>query len=257
MHPYLAREHPLRLAHRGSRVLWPENTMEAFQGVVDLGYLYVETDVRLTRDGVVVVFHDATLERLTNGAGKVAEWRRDELAVLDAGFMHGSAEGYPYRGKGVGIPTLEEVLVTWPDVNFNIDLKAPSLEAPVADLVGRLARQDTVLIASFSDRRLARFRRLMGGVATSAGSAAALAMWSSSRVGRARRRAPEAYQVPFDQRGMPIDDRFIAAAHDSGAQVHTWTVNESADMRRLLDLGVDGIVTDRPDLLNEVVAGRR
>jgi glycerophosphoryl diester phosphodiesterase len=231
--------------------------MEAFQGAVDLGYRYLETDVRLTRDGVVVVFHDATLDRLTNGTGRVADWRFDELSQLDAAFTYQPSGDFPYRGEGIGIPALEDVLATWPDVHFNIDLKATGTPEAVAEIVERLDRRPSVLIASFSDRRIARFTRLTGGqVATSAGSAASVAMWVASRLGRSPRVGATAYQVPFDQRGMPIDRRFIDGAHATGAQVHTWTVDDAADMHRLLDLGVDGIVTDRPDVLNDVVAAR-
>lgn len=252
--PYLSAEYPLRFAHRGSRVLWPENTAEAFQGAVDLGYRYVETDVRITRDGVVVVFHDATLERTTNGAGKVSQWAFEDLQRLDAAWWFDEAGGYPLRGRGVRIRTLEEVFEMWPDVRFNIDLKSPNMEWVVADLIKRHGRDETTLIGSFVDRRVARFRRITrGGVAVSAGPSTVAAMWAASRLGRTIRRPVAAFQVPFDYRSLPIDRKYVGAIHQAGAHIHTWTVNEPEDMRRLLDLGVDGIVTDRPDLLNEVL----
>ncbi|MDJ0498146.1 MAG: glycerophosphodiester phosphodiesterase family protein, partial [Acidimicrobiia bacterium] len=110
---YLDAEYPLRIAHRGSRVLWPENTAEAFQGAIDLGYTYIETDVQMTRDGVVVVFHDATLERTTNGAGPVDRWDFADLQQLDAAWWFGEVDGYPLRGTGVKVRSLDEVFATW------------------------------------------------------------------------------------------------------------------------------------------------
>lgn len=255
--PYLSLEHPIRLAHRGSRVLWPENTMVAFQGAVDLGYRYLELDVRVTADGVVVVHHDATMERTTDRVGAIAALEFDDVRRADAGYRFGDDTGYPHRGKGLVVPTLEEVFLTWPDVHVNIDLKAPRAEWAVADVIARTGRHDQVMIGSFHDARVARFRRVTGGrVATSVGPARALTMWTSSRLRRPARHRAQAFQMPFDYRGFPIDRRFIDAVHASGAQIHVWTVNEPSDMRRMLDLGVDGIVTDRPDLLNEVLADR-
>jgi glycerophosphoryl diester phosphodiesterase len=255
--PYLNAEYPLRFAHRGSRVLWPENTAEAFQGAVDLGYKYIETDVRLTRDRVVVAFHDETLERVTNGSGSVAQWDLEDLQRLDAAYWFDEANGYPWRGTGVKVRSLAEVFRTWPDTYFNIDLKGPHLEWAVADVIKRHGMDRQTMIGSFVDHRIARFRRITRGeIAVSAGPTTVLAMVAASRAGRTVRRPVQAFQLPFDYRTVPIDRKLIAAIHAAGAQLHTWTVNEAADMRRLLDLGVDGIVSDRPDILNEVLAER-
>jgi glycerophosphoryl diester phosphodiesterase len=255
--PYLAREHPIRLAHRGSRVLWPENTMEAFRGAVELGYNYIETDVRVSRDGHVVVFHDATLERTTNGTGKVAEWNLEELRELDAAYHFDAPADYPRRGAGVAVSTLAEVFAAFPDVCFNIDLKGPGMEWLLAEVIHAAGREDSVMVGSFVGHRTAKFRRITrGAIATSAGPADTLAMWAASRRGHHVTRRVEAYQLPFDYRALPIDQRYVDAIHAAGAQVHFWTVNEPADMCRLLDMGADGIVTDRPDLLNEVIAQR-
>ncbi|MCP3975115.1 MAG: glycerophosphodiester phosphodiesterase [bacterium] len=255
--PFLALESPLRFAHRGSRVLWPENTMVAFQGAVDLGYRYIETDVRISKDGHVVVFHDETLQRTTDGIGKVIDRNLDELRLLDAGHQFAADQDYPLRGGEARISTLAEVFGAFPDVHFNIDLKGAGMEWPVADVIEAAGRQESTLIGSFVDRRIAKFRRITRGhVATSAGPTAALSMWAASRVGRHIKRPVAAYQLPFDYKSLPLDGKYIAAIHDAGAQVHAWTVNEAPDMERLLDMGVDGIVTDRPDILNEVL-GRR
>jgi glycerophosphoryl diester phosphodiesterase len=256
MTPYLSLEHPIRLAHRGSRVLWPENTMLAFQGAVDLGYRYLELDVRVTADDVVVVHHDATLDRTTSGAGPLRNRTLAELLELDAAHHFQPDARYPLRGSGERIPTLEQVLTTWPEVHVNIDLKAPGSEWPVAEVITRLGRQDSVMIGSFSDRRVGRFRRITRGrVATSVGPTLAMRMWSASRLGRHVTHRAEAFQMPYAQRGFPIDRRFVDAVHASRAHVHVWTVNDADNMRRMLGLGVDGIITDRPDLLNEVLEG--
>ncbi len=245
----------MRLAHRGSRILWPENTHHAFQGAVDLGYRYIETDIRVTRDGVVVVFHDETLERTTNGTGRIADWDWDDLKHLDAAY-HFSPDGesFPLRGTGIGIPRLDDTLGTFDDTNFNIDLKARNAEWAVADVVVRAHKQDAVLIGGFIDTRTARFRRITKGqVATSAGSTTSSAMYAASRVGRSVKRNADAYQLPHGVKGVKIDQKLIDAIHEAGAQIHLWTVDEAADMRRYLKMGVDGIVTDRPDILNDVL----
>jgi glycerophosphoryl diester phosphodiesterase len=255
--PYLSAEYPLRFAHRGSRVLWPENTAEAFQGAIDLGYQYIETDVRITRDGVVVAFHDGTLERTTNGAGPVDRWDLKDLQRLDAAWWFDEENGYPLRGTGVKVRALSEIFAMWPDAYFNIDLKGPKLEWPVADVIKRHGMENSTMIGSFVDHRVAKFRRITRGeVAVSAGPSSVLAMVAASRLGRTSRRPVQAYQLPFNYGSVPIDRKLIDAVHGAGAQIHTWTVNEAADMHRLLDLGVDGIVSDRPDTLNEVLRAR-
>ena len=255
--PYLSHEHPIRFAHRGSRVLWPENTAEAFQGAIDLGYRYIETDLRITRDGVIVAFHDETLERTTNGVGPVDQWDFADLQRLDAAWWFDEANGYPRRGTGVRVRSLAELFDTWPDTCFNLDLKGANLEWPVADVIKQHRMEHKTMIGSFVDHRVARFRRITRGeIAVSAGPATVLATVLASRVARGVRRPVQAYQLPFDYRVVPIDSKLVDAIHAAGAQLHLWTVNEAADMHRLLDLGADGIVSDRPDILNEVIRER-
>jgi glycerophosphoryl diester phosphodiesterase len=257
--PYLAHEEPIRFAHRGSRLLWPENTWLAFDGaIVELGYSYVETDIRVTRDGIVVVFHDETLERTTNGVGKVSDWDWEDLRHLDAGYRFSpDGESFPNRGAGVAISRLDETFDRYPDVCFNIDLKAPGSEWAVAEVIARMRATDRALVGSFNDRRIARFKRITkGSVATAAGPSASIAMYAASRVGRTVRRGVDAYQLPMKVRGVAVDQKLVDAVHESGAQLHIWTVNEPEPMGELLDLGVDGIVTDRPDILNYVLEER-
>lgn len=254
MSDFFSVEHPIRFAHRGSRVLWPENTMHAFAGAVEgLGYHYLEIDVRLTSDHVPVVFHDAKLNRTTGESGKVVDHTLAELQSVDAAYHFDPENGYPLRGTGIGVSTLEELYGTWPEVRLNIDLKAPGEEWAVAEVIRAYDAEHRTLIGSFTDRRIARFRRITRGrVAVSAGPRAAASMYAASRAGRTIRRKVQAYQLPFNYRGAKIDDKLIDAVHRAGAHIHLWTVNDPDDMRRFIDMGIDGIVTDRPDLLNEV-----
>lgn len=255
MSDFFSVEHPIRFAHRGSRILWPENTMHAFAGAVEeLGYHYLEIDVRLTSDHVPVVFHDANLNRTTNGDGKVADHTLAEIQAVDAAYHFDPERDFPLRGRGIGVSTLEEIYGTWPDVRLNIDLKGPGEEWAVAEVIRAFDAEHRTLIGSFTDRRIARFRRITRGrVAVSAGPTTAASMYLASRTGRTIHRKVQAYQLPFDYRGAKIDDKLIDAVHRASAHIHLWTVNEPDDMRRFIDMGVDGIVTDRPDLLNEVM----
>jgi glycerophosphoryl diester phosphodiesterase len=258
MRPFLSQEHPLRFGHRGSNLLWPQNTMAAFQWAIDLGLRYLETDIHATRDRRVVAFHDDRLDRLTDGHGLVGEHDWEELRTLDAAYHFAPERGHPLRGTGVRIPLLEEVLATFPECLLNLDLKQADIEELLAAELRRLGAEDRVLVGSFHDRRLARFRRASSGwVATSAGPREVIAALTACRLGRTPSGPADAYQVP--ERSGPlrvVGARFVEAAHRAGKQVHVWTVNDPADMHRLLDLGVDGIVSDRADLLVRVVAER-
>lgn len=253
--PYLSHEHPIRFAHRGSTVLWPENTIMAFQGAVDLGYRYIETDAHVTRDGVIVLFHDDSLERVTYGTGLVKDWQWHDLQKLDAAYHFNPEAGFPFRAKGIGIPSLEEAVTTFPDVLFNIELKQPGMEQVMADFIRRRGVEERVLIASFYDRRVHRFRKRMGdSVATSAGRLEAAGSWIFSRFKKSLKISAHALQVPPRKGSVTlVDEKMVQAAHAVGMQVHVWTINDPAEMQQLLDLGVDGIITDRPDLLNDVI----
>lgn len=256
--PALSGEHPIAMAHRGSQTLWPENTMIAFQGAIDLGFRYLETDIRATRDGVLVACHDPTLERTTDGSGPVVEHTFEDLQQLDAGYGFSPEHDHPQRGRGVRIPTLDELLLSFPHVILTLDLKAGGIEAPLHDLIARRKAWDRVIVGSFRDRRLRRFRTIAEGrVATSSGPAETARFLTAARTGRATRMQADALQVPA--RAGPIQvvtERTVRAAHESGKQVHVWTVNDRERMVELLDLGVDGIITDRPDVLRDVMQQR-
>jgi glycerophosphoryl diester phosphodiesterase len=253
---------PIAFAHRGGSLLWPENTMLSFEEAVGLGCRYLETDVHLSKDGVLVTIHDATVDRTTDGSGLVRALPVTELKRLDAGYRFSPDGGrtYPFRGRGATIPTLAEVVEAFPEVSLNIDLKrhdAAMVEAMAAFIEER-GLDDRMLIASFVDGIIKAFRRRMGGrVATAAAGWETRLFWLASRVGLARLIRPryDALQVPPRTGRLTVTDRrLLAAAHRRGLQVHVWTVDEAAEMRRLVALGVDGIMSDRPDLLLEVLA---
>jgi len=245
---YLNAQVPLAFAHRGGAAAGDENTAGAFGRAAGLGFRYVETDVHATADGVPVVFHDDTLQRLTGEPGRIATRTWADLASVR---VAGAA----------AIPRLDEVLATWPDIRFNIDVKADAASGPTVDAVRRAGATDRVLLASFSDARLARIRALAGpAVATSLGMRSVAALRLASLAGLRRVRIPAgavAAQVPVRHGRMPVADRrFVAACHRLGLQVHVWTIDDPAEMRRLLDLGVDGIMTDDLEALRTVYLER-
>lgn len=248
----------MAIAHRGSRVLWPENTDTSFQGAYDLGYRHFETDLHMTADGVLVCFHDPTVERTTDGAGRVEDYTLAELQSLDAGYRHATAAGFPYRDGGSRVPTLEWLLTTFTDVSVVVDIKRDGLAAPLVALIDRLEAHDRLIIGSFSDTRIDEIRELTDGrVAVSCGPTLARLWVLASRVGRGGGGEISALQLPTTMRGVRVvDERLVETAHTAGLQVHVWTVNEPSEMHRLLDMGVDGLITDRPDRLKDVLVGR-
>ncbi len=247
------------MAHRGSRLLWPENTMTAFQEAVDLGYRYLETDIRASKDGVLMVFHDATLQRTTDGTGKVNMRTRAELQSLDAGYRFERDGGHVYRGVGIGIPTFDELMLTYREAVFSVDMKENGLEVSLADAIERLDLWDRVIVGSFSGARLKRFRKLVQRpVATAAGRAEVARFVANTRAGRAGKITSDSMQVPVKYGRITVVDRkMVAAVHAAFKQVIVWTINDGDEMRALLDMGVDGIITDRPDILRHVMEGRQ
>lgn len=257
--PALMHQTPMAIAHRGSRLLWPENTMAAFQGAVDLGYRFLETDLHATRDGILVTHHDSELDRTTNGTGKISEFSFDQLAQFDAGAKFELDGAQPFLDQGLTVPSLEEVMKTFPETVLTLDLKEDSLHPLLGGLLARWRWSDRVIVGSFSDRRLRKFRKeVKGRVATSAGTVETAKFLATARMGRVPSMAADALQVPTKASRITVVDRkIVAAAHAAMKHVHVWTINDPPEMHRLLDLQVDGIITDRPDLLNEVIAERR
>jgi glycerophosphoryl diester phosphodiesterase len=257
--PFLQRSTAIAFAHRGGGGEAPENTLPAFEAAVAMGYRYLETDVHLTRDGVLLAFHDSDLERLTDRAGRIGELTLAEVRAADAGYAFSPDGGasYPFRGTGVVVPTLEELLTRWDDVFLNIDAKADDTVVPLVALVSRLNAFGRVCIGSFSDHRVARIRRLAAGrICSSMGQVATATAYAVSRTGRMPRFHADCLQVPQRWGRLRIDRRFVRAAHRAGLPIHVWTVDDEAEMRFLLDLGVDGIMTDRPRLLKQVFQER-
>jgi glycerophosphoryl diester phosphodiesterase len=255
---------PVNLAHRGASALAPENTIEAFRLAVEAGAGGLELDVHMTRDGHIVVIHDATVDRTTNGFGAVSEMTFDELRRFDAGhnFSPDGGPTRPYRGRGVRVPTLGEVLEEFPGVAVNIDIKAgtPGIEETVLSVLREADAFGRVLVVSIPHARVKRFRKVSGGhVSTGASKREIGVFFISSRLGLERlvRPAYDTVQVPLRHRGIPVvTPRFVRAAHARGVRVDAWTINQADEMRRLLDLGVDVIMTDRPGTLAEVLENR-
>jgi glycerophosphoryl diester phosphodiesterase len=248
---------PFGVAHRGSKILWPENTMLAFSGAVDFGFEWLETDLHLTADGVLVCLHDDTLDRTTDRRGPIIEISSSALATIDAGHRHAPEQEHPFRGTGILIPTLEELVTTFPAVRLIVDLKQDGLAEPLWRLVERLSLHARLIVGSFSDRRLAEFRRLSrGSVATSTGPARSVAALAGAVVGRAPRLA-DAVQFPTKVGPLrPLTSRTVSSFHRRGYQAHVWTVNDRQEMHRFFNLGVDAVISDRPDILREVLRER-
>ena len=247
-YPFLDAPLPLAFAHRGGAGSAIENSMAAFEYAVGLGYRYLETDVHATSDGVLLAFHDRTLDRVTEQRGRL---RQLTAADIDGIRIGGSA----------AIPRLEDILGAWPDVRVNVDVKDWPAIGPLVETVRRTGALDRICVASFSDRRLARVRAALGpALCTSLGPLGVLRLRVTSYgrlLGRAAASGVPCAQLPVRAGPVPIvDRRLVDAAHRRELSVHVWTVDDPADMRRLLDLGVDGIMTDRPEVLREVLLGR-
>lgn len=248
-HPYFDNGgRPIALAHRGFSLDGLENSMKAFQAAVDLGYRYLETDAHGTRDGVAVALHDDTLDRTTDATGEVSNraWSSVKVARI---------------GGTEPVPALEDVLGTWRDVRVNIDVKGVSAIEPVAKVIERTKSHDRVCVGSFSaDRRRQTLKLLSRPVATPAAQREAIGWLLGTWLGadsEVTLGEVDALQIPVRAGRVKIlGKRQIEAAHSVGRQVHLWTINSRREMAELLDLGVDGIVSDRADILKELLVER-
>ena len=251
--PFFAAGSPaarIAMAHRGFSPDGLENSMAAFRAAVELGYRYLETDVHTTADGVLLVFHDASLDRVTDGEGRISRLPAATVAKAKIGGLE-------------PVPLFEELVSAFPDVRLNLDVKDWSSVPSLAAAIEQYGVHDQVLVASFSDRRRrAVLRRLNRPVAGSAGIVSnalftVLGPVLPVRVLRRVLRGVHALQVPVTYGAIRVvTPGFVRRAHRHGLQVHVWTINDPAEMHRLLDLGVDGIVTDRADLLKQVLQDR-
>lgn len=244
---------PIAFAHRGFVPAGRgniENSMAAFEAAVALGYRYLETDVRVTADGVALAFHDATLSRVTDRSGRIADLPWEQVRKARIGGVE-------------PIPLLADLLTAWPDVCVNIDIKADRGVPAAVEAIRRTSTLHRVCVGAFSSRRIEAVRAALGpGVCTSLGPRAALQIRLAAAARRTRVRtaggfADRCAQVPARVgRRVFVDARYVAIAHEIGVPVHAWTVNDRAEMIRLLDLGVDGIMTDRADVLRELLIAR-
>lgn len=249
---FLDHPGPLAFAHRGGAAEGRENTHAAFARAVELGYTYLETDAHATSDGVLLAFHDHTLDRVTDGRGRISEL---PYRLVRQARIHGVDE----------IPIMDDLLGSWPQARFNIDVKEAAAVAPLAEAIRRTRSHDRVCLTSFSDERLARARAAVGGEVCSSlgprGVAALRAAAATSGYGRLLTRLARAgvpcAQVPSGFGGLRITTpALVRTAHALGMQLHVWTVNDTREMERLLDLGVDGVMTDNISGLRRVLEKR-
>lgn len=251
---------PLVIAHQGGDGLRPSNTLAAFENAVALGADVLEMDIHSSADGVLVVIHDDTVDRTTDGVGRVHDKTYAELAALDAGYdwptlaEEAGRTDRPFRGQGVTIPALEEVLRAFPDMPMNIEIKQeePSIAGALCDLLRQYDREENTLVASFRPRSIQEFRAACPAVATSAVEPEIRPFFLLSLFGLGAAAAPpaQAFQVPeFGGGFRVVDVHLIRNARAKGVEVHPWTINTTEDMERMLALDVDGIITDYPDRL--------
>ena len=244
--PYLEYDGLLAFAHRGGAGAWPENTMPAFQGAVELGYRYVETDVHATRDGVLLAFHDDRLDRVTDRAGLIREMDYDEVK----------------RARVAGeepIPLFADLLTAWPHLRINIDPKLDNAVEPLIRVLREQRAIDRVCVNAFSDRRIAAVREALGpdlctGMGPRATTRLRFSSWSGPFRGFWGGFTAGCAQLPVRQKGIPlVDAALVGRAHELGLQVHVWTIDDPHEMRRLVEIGVDGIMTDEPAVLKAVL----
>ena len=242
MHPFLEGLDFIPFAHRGGALEAAENSLEAFAYAINLGYRYIETDVQLTADGVVVVFHDDVLDRVTGLSGQVSDHTWAELEAIK---VHGTGS----------IPRLEDVLQAWPELRLNIDAKTDEVAAPLC----RIAKADNLerlCLASEDDKRISFIREELGaGLCTAAATREIAIFFLSALSGLRPRPTPaDCFQIPVRSHGLPLTTkRQLARARDAGKPVHIWTIDAKVEMEQLVERGVGGIMTDRPRALREVL----
>ena len=265
-HPYLDLPTPIVIGHRGCAGSVPENTLASFEAGLAAGAAILESDVHLTRDAVPVLIHDDAVDRVSSGSGRIASLTLEELQRLDAGhrFSPDGGTSHPFRGRGLCIPTLREALEAFPGARFNLELKEdlPDIVERTIDEVTAAKRDALTLLTAAEDELMLRLRRALErrapAIATGACTADVLDFVRSAQDGSAPRAGPAALQIPAEFGGNPlVTKELIEHAHAHGVQVHVWTINDPAEMTRLLDLGVDGIVTDHPERLARLIEARQ
>jgi glycerophosphoryl diester phosphodiesterase len=251
----------LVIAHQGGDGLYPSNTLYAFKKSAAMGVDVLELDVHASKDGQLVVIHDDTVERTTDGTGLVKAQTLAELQALDAGYRWSperKQESFPYRNQGIQIPTLEQVFQAFPDYRINIEIKQtePSINSSLCKLIRDYNKQEQVLVVTFYDAAMADFRKLCPEVVTAGSPNEVRNFYILHRTFLANiyKSKTDAFQVPEYQDSLYIvTERFVKNAQSKNIQVHVWTVDDVAGMQRMLDLGVNGIITDRPDRLMKLL----
>jgi glycerophosphoryl diester phosphodiesterase len=261
-HPYYAENlnFPLVIAHQGGDGVWPGETMLAYQNAVDLGVDVLEMDIHITKDGELILMHDETVDRTTDGTGEIESMTLTDLKKLDAAYDWSPDEGktFPYRGQGIQVATLEEIFQAFPEMRMTIEIKKTNspMAKPFCDLIREYNMQDKVLVASFHDERLKEFRTECPEVATSSAKNETTVFVLLTKAFLGGFYSPIFYslQVPEESGGITVmTPAFVRAAHARNLAVEPWTINDEETMRKFIEWGVDGIITDRPDILMEVL----
>lgn len=255
--PAVLRGGPLLIGHRGAAGLAPENTIASFREAVDRWAVdMIELDVRASADGHCIVIHDDTVDRTTDGSGPVAAMSLAELRALDAGARFVATDGsHPFSGRGVRIPTIDEVLESFPQTRFTFEVKIGTAQEPMFDAIRRHGATDRVVAAGLDWRDRLLFGDYDGAISGSMRDVRGFFTLHRFRCGRFWRRCATVFQVPERQgRLRVVTPRFVRDARRHGIPVHVWTVNDPGDMARLLRWGVDGLITDRPDVGARVLA---
>jgi glycerophosphoryl diester phosphodiesterase len=263
IHPFFKKlpTPPLRIAHRGGAGIWPENTLYAFDRAANLGVDMIELDIHASADGVLVVMHDETVDRTTDGSGLIRQKTLAELKTLDAGYRwtDDGGQSYPFRGVGITVSTLEEIFQALPQMPMIIEIKQaePSITGALCGLIRQYGRQEDVIIGSFHVDALQEMRWRCPEVATSAhaNEVRLFVALNFLRLTKVYSPAPFAFQVPTRQDNIKIvTPSFVRSAHERGMQIHVWTVNDPAEMEYLTNIGVDGIISDYPDRYLDLLA---
>lgn len=257
--PFLSSHRPLVIAHQGGQGLYPSNTIYALEKAYALGVDIFELDIHLSKDGHIVVIHDATVDRTTNGHGKITEMNLSEIQALDAGYYWTTDNtNYPYRNQGIQIPTLAEVFESFPSIPIIVDIKQnqPSLVHNLSQLLYKHNKSDDVIIGCYSGTTLNNFRTLCPSIPTSMYTQEVrnMVIYNYTRLNALFKPKAVAAQVPMKSGKIQIiNPRFLRLAKQRNMAVHVWTINKTEEMEYLINLGVDGIMTDYPNLLLDVI----
>nr|WP_289037505.1 glycerophosphodiester phosphodiesterase [uncultured Allobacillus sp.] len=264
-HPFFDNgDKPLVIAHQGGEHLRPSNTMIAFEHATELGADVLETDIHISKDGYLIAIHDPTVDRTTDGTGRVADYTLKELKQLDAGYYFEKNGKHPYRGRGIQLITIEELFQRFPNMRFVLEIKDTNPSNQIDTLIKRLVHlintyemRDQVLIGSFDQQIVNQFRAEAGpGVVTSGGrnEVKKFVVFNKFFMKNFYRPQVEALQIPQAESGFDLTtSSIVEGAKRIGMRLHYWTVNDPKDMRSLIENGADGIITDRPDLLIDLL----